>query len=354
MKYLKWFLPLAAATLLFTVFTFSASAAQKGDVDGDGQITAGDARLTLRLAVGLDYCDDESDTFHTADINADHMITAADARLILRTAVELEYHPDDTIFLALTDDYSIQFENFYWDEDGIWYTLLIDNKTDMELEVLFFDDNANGFVFNQYLSSVTLDPYEISYVDYYIITDDAPAGYEGTPFSYVVIDYMVFGRSLYSDDSSYLGEDVIFVYSGDYNGSYYPPYDESAYFYADPDFRIMLYNSSVTYNEDFDTFQLRLMARNDSGQNLHFSIYVTDINGIEISDDQFDTGMYYSIYSNNSGYLDYPLEYYYNHDYESILNNYGIQPDEIDSFGFQLNVYDDDWNLIYSDNWLLQ
>ena len=59
-----------------------------GDVDRDGKVTASDARLALRAAVGLETFDDE--TTDIADADRDEKITASDARLILRAAVGLE------------------------------------------------------------------------------------------------------------------------------------------------------------------------------------------------------------------------------------------------------------------------
>ncbi len=59
-----------------------------GDVDGDGKVTAADARLVLRAAVGLEILTD--DALKAADINKDGKITAADARMVLRKAVGLE------------------------------------------------------------------------------------------------------------------------------------------------------------------------------------------------------------------------------------------------------------------------
>jgi N-acetyl-anhydromuramyl-L-alanine amidase AmpD len=59
-----------------------------GDVDGDGKVTAADARLVLRAAVGLEIL--TGDALKAADLNKDGKITAADARLILRKAVGLE------------------------------------------------------------------------------------------------------------------------------------------------------------------------------------------------------------------------------------------------------------------------
>jgi len=55
-----------------------------GDVDGDGQVSAADARLALRAAVGLELLTKEQMT--AADVDNDGKITAADARQILKIA----------------------------------------------------------------------------------------------------------------------------------------------------------------------------------------------------------------------------------------------------------------------------
>ncbi len=61
-----------------------------GDVDGDGSITASDARLALRCAVGLEGYAKTSPEFLAADVDFDETVTAGDARSILRAAVGLE------------------------------------------------------------------------------------------------------------------------------------------------------------------------------------------------------------------------------------------------------------------------
>ena len=68
----------------------AATKYQLGDVTNDGQITAEDARLALRAAVGLESYAKSSREFLAADATKDGMITAEDARLILRAAVGLE------------------------------------------------------------------------------------------------------------------------------------------------------------------------------------------------------------------------------------------------------------------------
>lgn len=59
-----------------------------GDVDGDGRITAKDARLALRVSAKLDRATYVESL--AADVNLDGKVTAADARKILRVAAKLE------------------------------------------------------------------------------------------------------------------------------------------------------------------------------------------------------------------------------------------------------------------------
>ena len=61
-----------------------------GDVNNDGRVTAADARLALRRAVGLETYAPESREFKACDVDGNGKITAADARKILRAAVGLE------------------------------------------------------------------------------------------------------------------------------------------------------------------------------------------------------------------------------------------------------------------------
>ena len=74
--------------LLTFILVVPASAAVSGDVDGNGKITAADARLVLRFAASLDVPDESQKK--VSDINSDGKITAADARKVLRIAASLE------------------------------------------------------------------------------------------------------------------------------------------------------------------------------------------------------------------------------------------------------------------------
>lgn len=66
----------------------TAFAASLGDVDGNGRITAADARIALRSAAKLEQLSPGQEA--VADADGDGKITATDARLILRVAARLD------------------------------------------------------------------------------------------------------------------------------------------------------------------------------------------------------------------------------------------------------------------------
>ena len=61
-----------------------------GDVDGDGELSAADARLALRASVRLESYEPGTPAFAAADVNHDNTIGSDDARSILRASVKLE------------------------------------------------------------------------------------------------------------------------------------------------------------------------------------------------------------------------------------------------------------------------
>ena len=81
---------LAVSLLPLAANNVSAVNYKLGDVDNDGAVTAGDARLALRKSVGLEYFVSGSREFLACDVDCDKMVTAADARVILRVSVGLE------------------------------------------------------------------------------------------------------------------------------------------------------------------------------------------------------------------------------------------------------------------------
>ena len=73
--------------LLISLAVPVRAAALLGDADGDGVLSPEDARVTLRVSVGLD---DPGANADRMDVDGDGRVTAEDARLILRRYVGLE------------------------------------------------------------------------------------------------------------------------------------------------------------------------------------------------------------------------------------------------------------------------
>lgn len=61
-----------------------------GDLNGNGTVDVGDARIALRLAVGLDEPTNEL-SLEKVDVSVNDIIDIEDARILLRIAVRLEY-----------------------------------------------------------------------------------------------------------------------------------------------------------------------------------------------------------------------------------------------------------------------
>ena len=61
-----------------------------GDANADGQITAADARIILRISAKLEKPENYNVSFEVFDITKDGNINAADARKALRISAKLE------------------------------------------------------------------------------------------------------------------------------------------------------------------------------------------------------------------------------------------------------------------------
>lgn len=91
------FAMLMVLVLVFSaVPAVSAAALTTGDSDGDGKITAADARFTLRCSVKLETPDAQQKK--VLDVNKDGVLSAADARSVLRRSVGLS----DPTYLSLS------------------------------------------------------------------------------------------------------------------------------------------------------------------------------------------------------------------------------------------------------------
>lgn len=82
-------------TLLFSSALVLASAEDSlklGDINGDGRVTAMDARLVLRASAKIDEL--TAAQFKAADIDSNGRITAMDARAVLRASAQIEPLPE--------------------------------------------------------------------------------------------------------------------------------------------------------------------------------------------------------------------------------------------------------------------
>ncbi len=112
--------------LIFSLFLVCSSALSKGDVDGDGIVSAADARLTLRASVGLENYKNTI-YFDRADYDEDGIITATDARMILRTSVGLEkvISLDEVLSYKITNIIN-RIEDSEFSESGKEFNVIIE------------------------------------------------------------------------------------------------------------------------------------------------------------------------------------------------------------------------------------
>lgn len=75
-----------------------------GDINGDGSVTATDARTILRIATRLEKTQDYLNAELVADANGDGNITAADARKVLRVATKLEAFENAIVVIEPTTE----------------------------------------------------------------------------------------------------------------------------------------------------------------------------------------------------------------------------------------------------------
>ncbi len=118
-------------SIVFCACFALGTSAMCADADGDKVLSAGDARLVLRISVGLEPA--STALVQNCDMDYDGKITAWDAREILRLSVGYGRSDDsgadgfgDAVLVGITDKYYKIYK-----KDGITYIdgLLIANKT---------------------------------------------------------------------------------------------------------------------------------------------------------------------------------------------------------------------------------
>lgn len=117
-----------------------------GDVDGDGKITASDARTALRISVGVEKNVTEFMKL-AADFDRDSKIMASDARTILRVSVNLEKRPyDQKIFSEALKLYGELMNQGKADKPGFSLINYSDAPSDKENRKLIVDEDMVKFI----------------------------------------------------------------------------------------------------------------------------------------------------------------------------------------------------------------
>lgn len=87
-KFISVILAVVLGCSMISVTAFAET--MSGDVNGDGNITAIDARKILQLVAGIEKAEDQT----LYDVNGDGKVAAIDARIVLQIVAGLAEHPD--------------------------------------------------------------------------------------------------------------------------------------------------------------------------------------------------------------------------------------------------------------------
>lgn len=369
MKKLKplWIICLTAALLL--LFAVGVSAYTLGDVDFDGSVTASDARLALRAAVGLEDIPFDTEAFYAADVDDDYVITASDARLILRAAVGLEDlgytvpTEDPRGFIVdMTRDFGIVLDGWYWDNnepDHIWVNLYLDNYTDDYIDFTFFDWGVNRCLTPDYycenVEDTLVPPHSATVVTYMIYDGGVPTDFSIAPAGSIAFQYNVIayeGEPFYSE-SHPLRENIWEVIWDDSLTAYdsYDPYvsrgwdewtDISAFtFFTEK------YDSIDRSN---DTLHVYFLYRNLTGEAQIVEMNLLAINDIPVSEYNSFVA-FQTVYEHYTAVIDMFL-YYGNGEYPGNLGEVGVWPSDVYKVDYELIIRDEySYEILYYNTW---
>lgn len=374
MKNAKLLMTICLVALLAAVMALTASAEgylSIGDVDGDGSVTSADARLALRASVSLENYPEDTSEFYAADADYDGRITSADARLILRASVGLEYLVDFGTMLEDTPDYRIGLDSWWWDtdEDGLPYAtvyLVVQNTSDQYEDFSFYNWAVNDCMTPAYGCENEwhlLEPGEATVYCFNIYIFDTPLDFEMIPVGSVSFSFMV---SQVKNPMSEM-EEYIPIGDGDYRvydealleyAHYEPTYLTTDYDLVNDHCNFVLiddYYETWVVDDDTETFEFLYKNNSDFEQIVEFEL--TAINGTSLLN-EFGEGVTSSstVHNNCSGLLFIQLfrDYQDLDDYEYELDRLGLNPRDIVSVEYNLNIYDYySGDLVFSTPWTI-
>ena len=168
---------LCAILLVGSAFTGTATHVLYGDIDDDGIISAGDARLALRNSVGLEEL--TANELLLADVDGDGIVTAGDARSILRGSVGL----DNTNNFGIKGSQIFMSGNFVMsavidEESGTKFTIAqTENSSYMEATMdIDMSDGATNTGKPVRIGFLTIHEGNQEGV-YWVLPDDTPVSY---------------------------------------------------------------------------------------------------------------------------------------------------------------------------------
>ena len=150
----------------------------KGDVNGDGNISANDARLVLRAAANLETLNDHQKTM--ADVIIDGKITAGDARTILCLAASIDTY-SSRIRVLTAENEIITLGPLTGNDEYCWYiesvayisapsirenrTILYDNRFEQTFEISISGFFYGNLIYGSADGNKTLKkpPFEIDF-----------------------------------------------------------------------------------------------------------------------------------------------------------------------------------------------
>gem|GEM_PF-5475618 len=156
MKNFLFAIILIFAIVIQTVFIVKATSLDttvlQGDVNGDGRVTAADARILLRYVAGLPTGYEKEQLLKTGDMDCDGEITAADARIVLRICAKLFKHSDYLKNIAFKSDVKpggaksaktvLKYESIYYFVTSSGLESF--DETTKKRRVLFESENIGG------------------------------------------------------------------------------------------------------------------------------------------------------------------------------------------------------------------
>ncbi|MBR5410274.1 MAG: dockerin type I repeat-containing protein [Clostridia bacterium] len=343
-----------------------------GDVDGDGHVTAADARLALRRAVLLENYAVGSDAFGAADVDFDGQVTASDARMILRAAVGLEAldvpqgltdpeDPEGAYTVERTDAYAVFLDGWTWNNDNphfVTVDFILMNYTGKTIYFSLYGWGVNSVMIpdsgESFKGTTVVSPHSRQNYTVYLEDVQTPSDFSIAPTGAVSFTVGVYdGPERNPNLNYYYGGSEHQIYdTGLTEYMYYEPYgfeydsSEEGLF----DFGFWGWEQSAS-DTTYDTNDYYFLYRNRSEETQQVMLTLNKINDVEVPA-EYNFGDYFIVYANHSCLLDLRLFTGSVSD-PGVLRAMGIAPGDVKTVNYDLAVFDADFNYLHVSSWTL-